>query len=728
MNGALLQQLLNHPTLAPGTAMFYDPALDRPGAAHQPPMFDADRELSAARSWAIAGFAVAPVAISGDSNWDVHDFMDATTDPDAIGELVAATHRNLRRIRRDDLRRVREAQAKSAHHAAIVAGRRPERAASEPTSDEVDATIPQRIVPGVMLGSAGLIGLQVRDRVLARFAAAFGDLAGVPQVRTGWFYDGHARILIYKRDTPLGDLNPAALDQWGDDIELVYGEHRPMPVPGAVWRDARLWNEAAERWDDSVWCHDHLDPAVAAAAPPLPAALEALLEPCEKFARTTPLPDDARLMIHEHEAHGRGSFAMLLDAVCDPSAGIGLTNPTRQKDGTILLGLPGANGPSTALIVGKQDAPELECWTDAHPRLKRGHRYGIIHGKFADLTAAAVTTAGARTVTGGAFVLDDADAGDWWWGDGTDTIAMRGEAMVIAANTGVGKTTLAALVMAAWIGARRDALGFQVRGDGRKVLYLAMDRPRQAARALQRIFTPDQRSLLDANLVVRKGPPPAQITDDATVWAALAAEHDAGLVIVDGLKDATSQLNGDEAGLAANQAMQAVIADGRELIVLHHLRLGVGGGKPTLDDLYGSTWITAGAGSIIVLQGPNGGAARIELHHLKSPVEPVGPWKLDIDKHRGTMHRSSGGEELRRIVAAFGTNGADAEQIAIAYYGTNHDDTMLRRVKRDLERYADSGAFTVVRGKRGGKGGSQPTRYIASALETSARESKTADS
>jgi replicative DNA helicase len=258
---------------------------------------------------------------------------------------------------------------------------------------------------------------------------------------------------------------------------------------------------------------------------------------------------------------------------------------------------------------------------------------------------------------------------------------------------------------------RRDVLGCQVRGDDRRVLYLAMDRPKQSARALRRIFTAEHRDLLDARLIVRKGPLPEQITSDPTVFARLAAEHDAGLVIVDGLKDATSELNGDEAGLACNQAMQSVIAAGRELVVLHHLRIGVGGGKPSLDDLYGSTWICAGAGSIIALQG-TAGDVKVKLHHLKAPVEAVGPWDVALNPANGTLSRVRS-DDLERIVLAFGASGADARQVALALYGGDPTEAMLQRVARELNKRAGRGDFVVKHGKRGGKNGSQPHRYFA---------------
>ena len=624
------------------------------------------------------GIAVCAMILDGSANYPLHDHTRATLNAARVPSMLA--------------------QAADIHR--------------------IQRGTPGRVVPGLMLGTAGLIGIQVRASALDRFIAAFGDIDHAPVISQGWDGDESSVIIIYRRTSPLHDLNDAAMGEWGSDIELIYGEHRPMPAPGATWQHSP---------SDGCWRIEPCDIAKLCNAPNIPPALEALLTSCAPFTRLG-MPDAGTQRTIDTLAHqDRDNIAALIDALCDPLGTYRLTHATLHADGRITLGLPGASGPSSVLVIGKDSACELEVWTDAHPKLRRGHRYGLIHGQITDMTAPANITALNLNATtqGGSFILDDQTSDDYWWGDGQDILAMRGEAVVLAANTGVGKTTLAAQVIAAWIGTQPDALGCQVRGDGRKVLLLAMDRPKQAARALRRIFGAEHRELLDAMLVVRKGPPPAQITSDPTVWATLAAEHDAGLVIVDGLKDATSELNGDEAGLAANQAMQSVIASPSELLVLHHLRIGVAGGKPSLDDLYGSTWIPSGAGSVIVLQGLAGGD-KVKLHHLKSPVDAVGPWDIALNTATGTMHRMNH-DDLRAIVTSAGTRGVDAKQAAVALYrDADPTDEIVKRVKRMLDKRAKDGDFIVRAGERGGRGGSAPTRYsIASSLDDYIETAKT---
>ena len=58
--------------------------------------------------------------------------------------------------------------------------------------------------------------------------------------------------------------------------------------------------------------------------------------------------------------------------------------------------------------------------------------------------------------------------------------------------------------------------------------------------------------------------------------------------------------------------------------------------KPTtLADVYGSTWITSGAGSVISLWGEPGDPL-VELTHLKQPADDVGPLDLEHDHTTAT--------------------------------------------------------------------------------------------
>ena len=110
-------------------------------------------------------------------------------------------------------------------------------------------------------------------------------------------------------------------------------------------------------------------------------------------------------------------------------------------------------------------------------------------------------------------------------------------------------------------------------------------------------------------------------------------------VFVDSLKDVAVGLADDETGSNVNAEHQRLIAAGIELVPLHHQRKASGDNKKPkkLDDVYGSTFLTAGCGSVILLWGQAGDPI-VELRHLKQPAGEVGPLTLIHDHARGEIH------------------------------------------------------------------------------------------
>ena len=121
--------------------------------------------------------------------------------------------------------------------------------------------------------------------------------------------------------------------------------------------------------------------------------------------------------------------------------------------------------------------------------------------------------------------------------------------------------------------------------------------------------------------------------------AELAALADADTIIIDSLKDAALKLADDETGSGWNRARQMAIEAGAELVELHHPRKAQADNrKPSkLEDLYGSRWITAGAGSVIILWGEAGDPV-VEFIHLKAPAAAGPPFMMGIDPAAGTVH------------------------------------------------------------------------------------------
>jgi replicative DNA helicase len=80
-------------------------------------------------------------------------------------------------------------------------------------------------------------------------------------------------------------------------------------------------------------------------------------------------------------------------------------------------------------------------------------------------------------------------SGGSFWGDGDQVLWADGESLVIDGPQGVGKTTLAQQLALGRAGFDEYAklLGFPIIPGQRRVLYLAMDRPKQAARSFRRM-------------------------------------------------------------------------------------------------------------------------------------------------------------------------------------------------------------------------------------------------
>lgn len=303
-----------------------------------------------------------------------------------------------------------------------------------------------------------------------------------------------------------------------------------------------------------------------------------------------------------------------------------------------------------------------------------------------------------RLVDGATFTEGVSSEPEPWWGDAGRVLAARGEPLEIVGPQGVGKTTIAEQLALARLGLRDSALGLPVLADERRVLYLAMDRPRQAARSLARMIDSDDRRVLREKLLVHQGPPPFSVVKEPEALAEMTLAAGAGMLVLDSLKDLAPGLSKDEVGAAVNIALQHVIAAGSELTGLHHQRKATADNrKPqTLDDVYGSTWITSGAGSVVLLWG-NPGDAYLELRHLKQPGEEFGPATVYHDHASGTssiVDAISAEEVLASSLA-----GTTAHAAAGMLYATGEPTRQqIERARRQLERLVDAGKAERLKG------------------------------
>lgn len=299
------------------------------------------------------------------------------------------------------------------------------------------------------------------------------------------------------------------------------------------------------------------------------------------------------------------------------------------------------------------------------------------------------------------------------WGTPEQTAWASGESLMIVGPPGVGKTTLAHQVVLARLGLADTVLDLPV-VPGERVLYLAMDRPTQIARALARgIDAGRDESVLRDRLAVWQGPLPATLDKEPDLLAELAAAHRADTLVIDSLKDAVSTMVDDALAVAYNNARGRALQNGVEVLELHHQRkAGADAPKaqrPTLDQVYGSTWLTSGTGSVLFLNGKPGDLA-VTVHHLKLATGEIGPLQVIHDHEKGTTTVDHSGDPVSLLRAA--ARGLTVRELAEVVSGTPEPSRSdVEKARRDLERLVKSGLAVKAEGIAGGNGGGQQTRY-----------------
>lgn len=317
-------------------------------------------------------------------------------------------------------------------------------------------------------------------------------------------------------------------------------------------------------------------------------------------------------------------------------------------------------------------------------------------------------------VNGARFILDQPAEVPAIWGEGTQVLWAPGEALMIAGPQGVGKTTLAGLIVKALLGLAPTVLGLPFAEFDGRILYLAMDRPRQISRSLQRQFTETNRSLLAQRLTVRPGPPAADLAGHPTLLAAMAEHHSADVVIVDSLKDAAVGLSDDTVAASYNRARQHLLAADCQLIELHHVvKRSSRHDQPgsAVDSIYGSTWLTSGCGSVVLISGEPGDPI-VGFRHVKQPAEEVGPYQLLHDQAAGTLSIEHD-INLVELVKATGVDGLTAKAGAAAITEKPHPGRAdVEKARRKLDKLVASGVLVRMEGDRGGGDTRSPAAWF----------------
>ncbi|MGR4881428.1 DnaB-like helicase N-terminal domain-containing protein [Streptomyces sp. LARHCF249] len=322
----------------------------------------------------------------------------------------------------------------------------------------------------------------------------------------------------------------------------------------------------------------------------------------------------------------------------------------------------------------------------------------------------------SRFITDGwSFVTESGADTDPLWGTREQTAWSSGESLMIVGAPGVGKTTLAHQVIFARLGLADSVLDMPV-APGKRVLYLALDRYKQIARALARRVQPEHETRLRDGLAVWQGPLPATLDKEPDLLADLANAHGADTIVIDSLKDAVSTLVDDALGVAYNNARQRAMREGVEVLELHHQRKAGEGTpraqKPTLDRVYGSTHIVSGAGSVLYVGGEAGDLA-VTLHHLKTPTGEIGPLQVIHDHERGTTSVDPALDPVEILRKR--PDGLTVRELALIQSGENNPDrAATEKARRTLDRLVKTGLAVKAEGAAGGSGGGQQARYRAS--------------
>ena len=225
-----------------------------------------------------------------------------------------------------------------------------------------------------------------------------------------------------------------------------------------------------------------------------------------------------------------------------------------------------------------------------------------------------------------ALYEEDLDADPLWWRD-SKILWSAGEPLLIAANPGAGKTTLAGNIAMSMLGLIGPAvLGFYTKllPKDQSILYLSMDRPKQARRVLRRIRDSSGKSKAELQEVLDRNPWAEGrfkgVTDNPELLVNLCHAVDASIVVVDSAKDMFRNLSEEEGAAKLNDAAQMAIAEGIEVMFLHHFRKGGKLGDP--DSVYGGYQVAAGMGSILQIEREPGSEVR-RMAQAKSPMEEM---------------------------------------------------------------------------------------------------------
>lgn len=299
------------------------------------------------------------------------------------------------------------------------------------------------------------------------------------------------------------------------------------------------------------------------------------------------------------------------------------------------------------------------------------------------------------------------------WGSGQERLQVAGEGLMVFGPTGTGKGTITQQHVLGRLGLRTELFGYPIRSTEGRIVYIAADRPKQAARSLRRMIRSDEDlEVLRERLVIHEGPLPFDIGAEPERLLSFI-EKIGGItdVYIDSLKDVARDLVDDGVGARVNHAFQLVLQAGIEVVADHHGRKSsnMGGKANKIDDVYGSTWLTAGMGSVIGLWAAPGDPV-VEITHLKQPAAEVGPFKVLHDHVTGTSTLFEAEDPLTLVRSM---NGITVKEMAEALFESDSSNA-VEKARRRLDDLVRKGLAVKRDGARGGRRGERsPTKYFA---------------
>lgn len=233
------------------------------------------------------------------------------------------------------------------------------------------------------------------------------------------------------------------------------------------------------------------------------------------------------------------------------------------------------------------------------------------------------------------------------WGDGDTLLWAEGGGLMIPSDQGLGKSLTAQQIVASRLGVGPgELLGQSIHrlGSEKIVVYLALDRPRQIARSMARLFRSEvERSVARERLRIWTKPIPIDILGDTYAFADWVQETfgtNVGDLVIDSVKDLTpANLSHGEVGQSLDMAWKECRARGMNTLILHHERKtgneeSRANRMPSLDHIYGSVWLTSGMDSILHIQGKQG-ENLVRYTHLKAIVDMLDPIDAVHDQENG---------------------------------------------------------------------------------------------